>query len=101
MSEILREYRMKFEKVPEGQKALPDPEQLGLRSKLGGAPDWVQRPEVPKCTDCKSPMTFVAQLDSIEHDEDYNPHAIEALSNQQQYMFGDVGMIYVFCCFHC
>ena len=70
-------------------------------SKLGGEPTWCQNPEVPKCKSCKEKMTFVAQLDSMEHDEDHNPHAIDCLSNQQQYMFGDVGMIYVFMCFDC
>jgi hypothetical protein len=101
MPETLREYRMMFEKVVEGQKAIPDPEKLGLRSKLGGAPDWIQEPEVPTCPECKSLMSFVAQLDSIEHDEAHNPHAVDCLSDQQQYMFSDVGMIYVFCCFDC
>ena len=49
----LREYRIKFEKVPGGKKAVPDPDKPGVRSKLGGEPDWVQQPEVPKCSDCK------------------------------------------------
>jgi uncharacterized protein YwqG len=97
----LREYRIKFEKMPKGRKAVPDPGKLGVRSKLGGEPDWVQRPEVPKCSACKQPMTFVAQIDSMEHDEKHNPHAIDCLSRQQQFMFGDVGMIYVFVCFGC
>ncbi|MDB6121747.1 MAG: hypothetical protein JWQ71_740 [Pedosphaera sp.] len=97
----LREYRIKFEKVPKGKKAVPDPDKLGIRSKLGGEPDWVQSPEIPECSDCKQPMTFIAQIDSMEHDEKHNPHAIDCLSRQQQYMFGDVGMIYVFMCFSC
>jgi len=46
-------------------------------------------------------MRFVAQLDSIEHDSKSNPHSIEALSRKQHFMFGDVGMIYVFFCFEC
>ena len=97
----LREYRIKFQKVPKGKKAVPDPEKLGVRSKLGGEPDWVQHPEVPKCRDCKQPMMFIAQIDSVEHDEPHNPHATDCLSGQQEYMFGDVGMIYVFMCFGC
>ena len=101
MPEILNEYRMLFEKVAEGQKAVPDAKKLGLRSKLGGEPDWIQEPEVPKCPECKDSMSFVAQLDSFEHDADYNPHAVDCLSDKQQYMFCDVGMIYVFCCFDC
>jgi uncharacterized protein YwqG len=97
----LREYRIKFEKMPEGKKAVPNADKLGVRSKLGGDPDWVQYPDAPKCSDCKQPMTFVAQIDSMEHDEKHNPHAIDVLSGQQQFMFGDVGMIYVFMCFGC
>jgi uncharacterized protein YwqG len=101
MPEVLREYRMKFEKVPAGELAVPDKKKLGIRSKLGGQPTWVQSPEVPECPECKASMSFVAQLDSIEHDADYNPHAIDCLSDEQQYMFGDVGMLYVFVCFNC
>jgi uncharacterized protein YwqG len=101
MPEILREYRIKFEKVPNGKKAVPDPRKLGVRSKLGGKPDWEQGAEIPKCPNCKKPMTFIAQIDSMEHDEEHNPHAIDCLSDSQQYMFGDVGMIYVFLCFDC
>jgi uncharacterized protein YwqG len=97
----LREYRIKFEKLPKGGKAVPDPDKLGIRSKLGGEPDWVQSPEDPKCSGCKKPMTFIAQIDSMEHDATHNPHAIDCLSGRQQYMFGDVGMIYVFMCFDC
>ena len=97
----LREYRIRFEKVPKGKKAVTDPKNLGIRSKLGGEPDWVQHPEIPKCRECKQSMTFVAQIDSIEHDDSHNPHAIDCLSGKQHYMFGDVGMIYVFLCFEC
>jgi len=46
-------------------------------------------------------MTFVAQIDSIEHDEQHNPHRVDCLSEKQQFMFGDVGMLYVFFCFEC
>jgi uncharacterized protein YwqG len=101
MPEVLREYRIKFETVSEGEKAVPDRQQLGVRSKLGGAPDWDQSDEVPTCPACKEQMSFIAQIDSMEHDEEHNPHRINCLSNQQQYMFGDVGMIYVFMCFDC
>ena len=101
MPEILREYRMMFVRVPEGEKAVPDPKKLGLRSKLGGTPDWDQEGETPTCPECEEKMSFVAQIDSIEHDSKHNPHAIDALSDHQQYMFSDVGMLYVFCCFNC
>ena len=92
---------MPFESVPKGEKAIQDPSQLGTRSKLGGKPTWAQRPEVPKCSECKLAMTFIAQIDSMEHDEPHNPNAVSNASGQQQYMFGDVGMIYVFMCFWC
>jgi len=101
MPEVSREYRIKFEKVPPGELAVPDSEKLGMRSKLGGEPTWCQSPEVPDCPACKKQMSFIAQIDSMEHDADYNPHAIGCLSNQQHYMFGDVGMIFVFMCFNC
>jgi uncharacterized protein YwqG len=91
---------MKFEKVPEGEKAV-DAKALGLRSKLGGVPDWDQEDETPICASCNEPMTFIGQIDSIEHDSADNPHRIDCISPDQQYMFGDVGMIYVFCCIQC
>lgn len=34
-------------------------------SKVGGAPKWLQGPEVPQCTGCAEPMTFFAQLRSL------------------------------------
>jgi len=46
-------------------------------------------------------MTFVAQVDSVEHDSKSNPHRVSPLSEDQKWMFGDVGMIYVFVCFDC
>jgi uncharacterized protein YwqG len=101
MPEVLREYRIKFEKVPEGEPAIAADENLGIRSKLGGEPIWCQKPEIPKCKGCKDKMTFVAQIDSMEHDEGHNPNRISCLGNDQQYMFGDVGMVYVFVCFDC
>lgn len=96
----LREYRVIFER---GSGALPSDEddRLGLRTKFGGEPDWEQDDETPSCSSCLAPMTFVAQLDSIEHDYRNNPHAVGALSGDQHFMFGDVGLIYVFFCFPC
>ena len=97
MSRVLREYRMRFERVPPGQVAI-DLDALGQRSKLGGRPDWDQDDETPACPICGEVMTFVAQLDSIEHQSRTNPHSVDALSGKQDYMFADVGMIYVFAC---
>ena len=96
----LREYRISFEPVPTGQKAI-DPSAEGLRSKLGGDPDWVQGDERPDCPACGGRMMFIGQLDSMEHDSPKNPHRIDCLSDQQQFVFGDVGMIYVFLCENC
>jgi uncharacterized protein YwqG len=96
----LRQYRMKFERIPDGQAAV-DPKELGSRSKLGGDPDWEQGDEWPDCSDCGTRMTFIAQLDSIEHDEDGNPHRMDAIHGDQHFMFGDVGMLYIFLCENC
>jgi len=74
---------------------------LGLRTKLGGTPDWEQGDETQLCPHCGKTMSFVAQIDSVEHDSSVNPHSVDALSDDQKCMFGDVGMIYVFLCFEC
>ena len=100
MTRVLKEYRMKFEQVPSGEKAV-NPEALGLRSKLGGKPDWDQANETPVCSCCHEEMAFVGQIDSFEHDSKENPNRVGCLSDEQEYMFGDVGLIYVFFCFEC
>jgi hypothetical protein len=99
MAKQLLEYRMLFEKVQPGETA--NPGKLGLRSKLGGAPDWDQGDETPQCPHCQKEMSFIGQIDSIEHDEAHNPHRVDCLSDDQEYMMGDVGLIYVFFCFEC
>lgn len=98
----LPEIRVTLERVSPGDRAVIDdyPDNLGLRTKLGGEPDWIQGDEVPECEDCGEPMTFVAQIDSIEHDSPNNPLR-RAYPARKDYMFGDVGMIYVFFCFAC
>jgi uncharacterized protein YwqG len=96
----LREYRIRIERVPDGESAI-DPDLLGLRSKLGGDPQWEQDEEIPECPDCGQEMAFVAQIDSVEHFERHNPLGVDPLSPDQHYMFGDVGLIYVFFCFEC
>jgi hypothetical protein len=57
---------------------------IGTRSKLGGAPDWIQRPAVPTCS-CGNLMSFYGQLDSIG----------------DKIILADCGMVYVFVCFGC
>ena len=103
--EILPPFKVTLTRLKEGEPEFPKYEKSyesqGQRTKLGGTPDWVQNDETPSCPDCNQPMTFVAQIDSIEHDWKKNPHAVYALSEDQKWMFGDVGMIYVFHCFDC
>ncbi|HWY30674.1 MAG TPA: hypothetical protein VNX46_07980, partial [Candidatus Acidoferrum sp.] len=96
----LREYRIKFERVPKGEHVYPPGrDNLGLRSKLGGDPDWVQGNDTPVCSECGEAMTFIGQIDSIDHKGDHNPHRQKHC--EQDFMFGDVGIIYVFFCFDC
>ena len=99
---LLPELRVALERVPPGQRAVPldYPDNLGLRTKLGGEPEWIQGGEIPDCPHCGNAMTFVAQIDSVEHDSRHNPLRRDCLG-EQDYMFGDVGMIYVFFCFEC
>jgi len=60
-------------------------EGVGSRHRLGGSPAFLQQPEWPNCPSCISPMTFYAQLDSIN----------------DEYCIADCGMIYVFACLDC
>ncbi len=69
------------------------PNNLGKRSKLGGTPEWIQNEEEIICRECNQQMSFVCQLDSIDYTGEVN--------NNEEYMFGDVGMIYTFFCFDC
>ena len=57
----------------------------GNRNKIGGIPDFLQDAQIPTCPDCGHQMEFYAQLDSID----------------QNYKFGDLGMLYVFVCKDC
>src|SRR5262245_60002054 len=103
----LPEFRVKLTRLKPGLAAYPtDIEKrdryLGRRSKFGGKPDWEQGHRGnPRCRTCKKPMTFVAQIDSIEHNSGHNPHGVDWRTKQQKWMFGDVGLIYVFFCFDC
>ncbi len=58
--------------------------EVGARHKLGGSPDWLQRPQTPLCS-CGKTMSFYGQLDSIG----------------DTVCIADCGMIYVFVCFDC
>jgi len=98
---------MLFEPVPcasPDKKPVDDGGRAGIRSKLGGTPDWIQETSkgtAVECDTCGEEMTFVAQIDSMEFQGPGldNPHGRPA--NDRDYIFGDVGMIYVFWCFHC
>ena len=92
----LRQIAISFEEIsPEQVEALSDiKDNLGKRSKMGGAPIWiVPNTKAPLCPKCQEESTFVCQIDSIDYTGFVNPN--------KQYMFGDVGMIYVFFCFEC
>jgi len=66
----------------------------------GGNPDSDQGDNTsPLCNRCGKTTIFVAQIDSVEHQSKTNPHSVDCLSCNQKWMFGDVGMIYVFFCF--
>jgi hypothetical protein len=57
---------------------------IGQRSKIGGEPDWLQKPQVQTCS-CGEHMSFYGQLDSVG----------------DKVCLADCGMIYVFICFGC
>ena len=100
LPKYLREYRVKLEPVPEGERNtnLEYPDDLGSRTKLGGKPDYIHGDDdLPGCPFCKTSMHFIAQIDSVEHKWKTNPNAKD--HDDQQFMFGDVGVIYVFYCF--
>ncbi len=102
MPKSLKQYAISLEPVAQGKQLSFDPcdgKIIGRRSKLGGIPDWLQGEDVPNCEDCGKPMTFIGQIDSIEHDQTGNPH--QQPYDEQEYIFGDVGLIYVFYCFDC
>jgi hypothetical protein len=91
---IFPEYRVRLERVAGGAKAItvPYPQNLGLRTKLGGEPDWIQADETPRCDPCQRAMSLVAQIDSIDAGRQ---------GGTGPYVFGDSGMLYVFYCVGC
>ncbi len=105
----LPEFRVELTRLKEGEHAhlsggdAPHYEYQGRRTKLGGDPDCEQPP--PQCYRCHKVMTFVAQIDSVEHDSRSNSHRVawdaKREAGQRRWMFGDVGMIYVYFCFDC
>jgi hypothetical protein len=57
--------------------------EVGRRHQIGGEPTWLQGDATPTRPDCKQPMTFYAQLDSVGDD----------------FVIADCGLVYVFVCF--
>jgi hypothetical protein len=86
----LSERKVILQEVNKGERVV-ERDKLGERTKLGGVPDWIQHDDTPICSSCHNFMTFVAQIDSIDFSK----------AEAGEYMFGDVGMIYVFFCFEC
>jgi len=78
---VLREYRVTLQRMRKGERAVPldYPDINGIATKLGGKPIWIQGDETPRCPYCKKQMPFVAQIDSVEHMQKLNPHAIDPL----------------------
>ena len=107
--EILPEFRVNLTRLKPGETAYPvdgdgfSEDMEGQRTKLGGLPESIQGggEELPDCPSCGNKLLFVAQIDSVEHQWSTNPHSVNALSKDQKWMFGDVGMIYVFFCKEC
>jgi hypothetical protein len=60
--------------------------EIGTRHRLGGRPDTIQDGlKYPNCPECGEEMNFYGQLDSIN----------------DEFVLGDVGIVYVFVCFYC
>jgi hypothetical protein len=99
---ILREYRVKIIPADEAGRQERYPKNLGKRTKFGGVPDAIQPnddEEVKTCERCFQPLHFVAQIDSFEFNGRDNPNRKDY--GDAHFMFGDVGMIYVWFCFKC
>ena len=97
----LSEIRVTLQRLKPGEKALVfddlhSGDALGKRTKLGGEPDWIQSPEETMCQYCQKEMSFIAQIDSIDDPVDSGIDYSES-----EYMFEDVGMLYIFYCFEC
>jgi hypothetical protein len=83
------EFRLVPQPLTEEAASLPGfkfaPADVGTRHKLGGTPDFIQADEWPTCRQCRRQTSFVGQFDSVNDD----------------FIFADCGLIYVFFCFDC
>jgi hypothetical protein len=97
--EVLREYRAKI--VPASAVGSVDIKSLGTRTKFGGVPDEIQSGGQANITGpgCRKKMSFIGQIDSFEFNGQENPNRKDY--RDTQFMFGDVGIIYVCFCFDC
>jgi hypothetical protein len=86
----LREYRVKLFPAEDAPPPAKYPDNIGYRTKFGGKPEHIQPAGDRNCGVCGQVLHFVGQIDSFENDHP-----------DPQFMFGDVGMIYVWFCFHC
>lgn len=99
---ILPAYAVTVEGVPTRPTSTND-DDTGYGTKLGGEPDWIQGVAIPVCRKCKTPMLFVAQIDSIAMADKKKPvgKAPKTDKEIQEFMFGDAGKVYVFTCLDC
>jgi hypothetical protein len=99
----LREIRVELVELPAGEKAVDEDTEHGARTKLGGEPTWIHNDEMPICPFCDNKMIFVAQIDSLDQLRTAGFARYRANGDEEtaSYMFGDVGLIYVFFCFEC
>ena len=101
---VLPSYAVTVDGLPRpAATATKDHDKNGYRTKLGGEPDWIQGVEIPICPTCRTPMLFVAQIDSIAMVDKEKPAGKDPKTGKeiQEFMFGDVGMVYVFTCLDC
>jgi len=81
--EILKEYRVEL--IPTEGSAT-EKRKPGHRTKFGGIPDEIQaNSTVLRCPICAKKMRFIGQIDSFD----------------DEFMFMDMGMIYIWYCFDC
>lgn len=99
--DVLREYRVKVIPASDAKAQRDYVEDLGLRTKFGGTPDAIQSEDdfPSRCGECGGKLHFVAQLDSFEFKSEINPNRKDY--GDEQFMFGDVGLIYIWFCFDC
>lgn len=75
-----------LEKAAEGLPRFERQDEVGTRHQLGGDPVFIQKRQPwPTCSECKEPLAFLAQIDSVN----------------DEFCIADCGMVYIFFCFDC